>query len=445
MENEGLGELNVKIVDRCLVPPCMPSPQDTLYLSNLDNQPVVRLVFNTLLVYEGCENKLAEPAKTIREALSKVLVYYYPLGGRLRKKEDGKLQLECTGEGVLFVEAMVDNSLSVLRDLEYLKPSFKQLLYTFPFSTDVEELHPMVIQVNHFTCGGFVVAVTFHHSVCDGRGLGQFLKGLGEMARGDAMPSVKPIWDRELLKPSKLLVHDLDLIEEKRGSTSDSWPPPISKESIQISLSLESKAIKCMKQVIMQECGEICTTFEIVTALVWRARTKALEIPYIQSMDVLFAVDGRESLNPPLPNGYYGNGFGVACAKATIHELMNQPLSYIVSIIKKAKMSITDKYLKSMIDEDQFTGDVSSNQGNILLSDWRWLGFNEVDFGSGWPVDVCTMQWNENGLNLSNGFIFLPPNRKIDEFKMITWMDPQEFMLFKIEIEAIINKYVEKN
>ncbi|GLJ55496.1 hypothetical protein SUGI_1191680 [Cryptomeria japonica] len=81
------------------------------------------------------------------DALSKVVVYYYPLGGRLRKEEDGKLQVECTGEGVLFLEDMVDNSLSVLGDLEYLKPSFKQLLFKFPFNADIEELHPMVIQV----------------------------------------------------------------------------------------------------------------------------------------------------------------------------------------------------------------------------------------------------------------------------------------------------------
>ena len=147
MEKE---ELKVKIVDQCLVPPCLPTPGDILYLSNLDNQPATRLFFNTVLVYENmhCEKNLAYPAKTVREALSKVLVYYYPLAGRLRKKEDGTLQMECTGEGVLFVEAMVNNTLSALGDLDYLKPSFKQLLFTFPPETDIEEIHPMAIQVN---------------------------------------------------------------------------------------------------------------------------------------------------------------------------------------------------------------------------------------------------------------------------------------------------------
>ncbi|XP_057865143.1 3'-N-debenzoyl-2'-deoxytaxol N-benzoyltransferase isoform X2 [Cryptomeria japonica] len=146
MEKECLAELNVKIVESCLVPPCLPSPKPTLYLSNLDNQPAVRMVINAFLVYEACENVLADPAKTIQEALSKVLVYYYPVAGRLRKKEDGKLQLECTGEGVLFVEAIVDNSLSVLGDLNQIKPSFKQLFFWFPSNTAIEDVHPMVLQ-----------------------------------------------------------------------------------------------------------------------------------------------------------------------------------------------------------------------------------------------------------------------------------------------------------
>ncbi|GLJ55784.1 hypothetical protein SUGI_1197850 [Cryptomeria japonica] len=253
---EGLEELNVKIVERCLVLPCLPSPKDTLCLSNFDNQPLLRTFFNTLLVYEACEKNLVDPAKTIREALSKVLVYYYPLAGRLRKKEDGKLQVECTGEGVLFVGAMVNNNLSAIGDLDYLKPSFKQLLFTFPFNTDLEELHLIVIQVNRFTCGGFVVVVTFHHSLFDGKGLGQFLKGLGEMARGEVMPSMKPIWDRELLKPRKLLVHNLDMIEDKTRGISHPWALPISKESIQVSLTLDSNTIKCMKQGLWKNVGK---------------------------------------------------------------------------------------------------------------------------------------------------------------------------------------------
>ncbi|GLJ29800.1 hypothetical protein SUGI_0588520 [Cryptomeria japonica] len=443
MEKAGLAEFNVKIVESCLVPPCLPSPRATLYLSNLDNQPLVRTDSNVLLVYEVCENVLPDPAKTIREALSKVLVYYYPVAGRLRKKEDGKLQVECTGEGVLFVEAMVDKSLSVLGDLDQLKPSFKQLLFRFPSNTAIEDVHPMVIQVNHFACGGFVVAVSFQHMVCDGRGVGQFLKGLGEMARGHVKPSIEPVWYRELLKPKNIPVHDLELTKEKIESTSDSWIPLIYKESTQMSLTLDFETVKYVKDGIMLECLDNCTTFEIVAALVWQARTRVLEIPHTQNVSIFFAVDVRRSFNPPLPNGYYGNGVVAIGAQAIAHDVINQPLSYLVNMIKKTKMSLTNEYLISIIDTDQFLLDIYSNQANIILSDWRWLGFNEVDFGSGSPVNICPIYWNENGPNISNGFVFVhSPKRKCDAFKVIVWMPPQEFNLLEIEIEAITNKYV---
>ncbi|GLJ30289.1 hypothetical protein SUGI_0598990 [Cryptomeria japonica] len=439
MEKSGLAEFNVKIVESCLVPPCLPLPRYTLYLSSLHNQPLVRINSNALLVYEGCENVLADPAKTIREALSKVLVYYYPLAGRLRKKEDGKLQLECTGEGVLFVEAMVDNSLSVLGDLDKLEPSFKKLLFRFPSDAAIEDVHPIVIQVNHFICGGFVVAVSFQHMVCDGRGIGQFLKGLGEMARGHIKPSTEPVWDRELLRPRNISVHNLELTKEKIESTSNSWIPPIYKESTQMSLNLDLETIKYVKDGIMLECLDNCTTFEIVAALVWQASTKVLEIPHTQNVSISFAVDARTSFNPPLPNGYYGNGVVAADAQAIAHDVINKPLSYLVNIIKKTKMSLTNEYLRSIIDTDGF----SSDQANISLSDWRWLGFNEVDFGSGSPVNICPIYWNENGPNISNGFDFIhSPKRKCDAFKVIAWMPPQEFNLVEIEIKAITNKYV---
>ncbi|XP_057865144.2 3'-N-debenzoyl-2'-deoxytaxol N-benzoyltransferase [Cryptomeria japonica] len=443
MEKEGLAELNVKIVESCLVQPCLPSPRPTLYLSNLDNQPVVRIAVNMLLVYEDCANVLPDPANTIRDALSKVLVYYYPLAGRLRKKEDGKFQVECTGEGVLFLETLVDKSLSILGDLEQLKPSLKQLIFRFPFDTALEDVHPMVLQVNRFTCGGFVVGVTFNHMIYDGRGLGKFLIDLGEMARGHVKPSIEPVWDRELLKPRKQLAKDLKSIEEKIESTSHSWEPPIYEESIQMSLIFHSETIKYMKQRMMQECIDNCTTFEIVAALTWRARTKALEIPLTQSTKILFAVDVRGSFDPPLPNGYYGNVVVLACAQATVNDVMNQSLSYIVNIIKKTKMSLNNKYLRSTIDMDQFPSCIFNNQADMILSDWRWLGFNEVDFGSGSPMNVCPMHWNENGICTSNSFIFLhPPKGKVDGFKMITWMPPQIFQSFEMEVEAISNKCI---
>jgi len=142
------------VIGSVMVPPSRPSPKTTLYLSNLDDHLIVRRRFDTLLVYNNGSHNISpspNPVKVIRDALSQVLAYYYPLAGRVRRTHDGlKLQVECTGEGALFAEASTHNTLSLLSELEELQPSFEQLLFQVLLTTEVEEVPPLIFQVNFF-------------------------------------------------------------------------------------------------------------------------------------------------------------------------------------------------------------------------------------------------------------------------------------------------------
>jgi tRNA threonylcarbamoyladenosine modification (KEOPS) complex Pcc1 subunit len=56
-----------------------------------------------------------DPACVIREALSQALVYYYPLAGKLNKRsDDGKLQINCTADGVPFLVATANSLLFII-------------------------------------------------------------------------------------------------------------------------------------------------------------------------------------------------------------------------------------------------------------------------------------------------------------------------------------------
>ncbi|KAH9324849.1 hypothetical protein KI387_005027, partial [Taxus chinensis] len=392
MANAGSSDLEVEIIERVVVAPCLPSPRTILPLSAIDNR--VRGFGSVLLFYNGSSSVSADPAKIIREALSKMLVYYFPFAGRLRNKENGDLEVECTGEGAVFVEAMADTDLSSLGNLDAHNPSFHQLSVSPPVDSDIEGLHLAALQVTHFTCGGFVLGVSLNQSVCDGKGLGNFLKGLAEMVRGQDKPSIEPVWNREIVKfedYTRLQFYHHEFIQ----------PSLIDEKIVQTSLVINLETINIIKRCIMEEYTEFFSTFEIVAAMVWLARTKAFKIPHSENAELLFTMDMRESFNPPLPKGYYGNVMGIVCALDNVKDLLSGSILRAAMVIKKSRFFFTENFRLGIMTQPSALTVKIKHKNVVACSDWRQFGYDEVDFGWGNAVNVIPMQipWeNEFGL-----------------------------------------------
>jgi hypothetical protein len=113
--------------------------------------PLHRMSSCSSFFYRGGGKDGIDPAGVIRCALGKALVHYYPLAGRLRETDGRKLVVDCTGEGVLFVEADADVQLA---DLEAagLRPPFPcwdQQLFDVEGSSGMLNCPLMLIQVLH--------------------------------------------------------------------------------------------------------------------------------------------------------------------------------------------------------------------------------------------------------------------------------------------------------
>eukprot|EP00253_Pinus_taeda_P035946 PITA_35946 len=442
----------VNVVGSVIVPPSRPSPTTVLYLSNLDDHLLVRCRFDTLLVYNNVSHNIygtTNPVKAIREALSIVLSHYYPLAGRIRRNPDGrKLQVACTGEGALFVEAVTNNNLSLLGGFEDLK---KQLLFQFPLTAEIEEVPPLIFQVTRFACGGFVVGVSFNHNLCDGRGAAQFLMGLAEIARGEAKLSIEPVCQRELLKPQQpphpvLFQHD-ELLESgfmvnPNCSFQQQLAHVKAEDLLLTPFFFSHDALQRLKQPIAKDLKEDCTTFEVLAALAWRARTRVLEIPLNSPVRFLFGVDIRRAFDPPLAEGYYGNGSYMAFARnITAGEVVNGSLSHVVKMIKEAKLSLNEEYLRSSIaflkmkrSCPEMT-DVHMCLEDTFLTDWRWLGFNHVDFGWGEPLITCPGNWLKI---LICPITFLPPSKNKNGVTMVFCVPRPALKTLETELHSLM-------
>jgi omega-hydroxypalmitate O-feruloyl transferase len=142
-----LQRLEVTVKEPTLVFPAEPTPKHVYFLTNLDQNIAVSM--RTVYFFNAQEDKKNDdPAAVIKGALSKLLVRFYPMAGRLGVSDDGKLQVECEDQGALFVEAAADNCIAELGELSSPAPFMRQLVYDVPDANSILEVPPLIIQVH---------------------------------------------------------------------------------------------------------------------------------------------------------------------------------------------------------------------------------------------------------------------------------------------------------
>ncbi|MBA0601219.1 hypothetical protein Gorai_004404 [Gossypium raimondii] len=220
----------------------------------------------------------------------------------------------------------------------------------------------------------------------DGIGAMEFVNSWGETARGLPL-SVPPFSDRTILKarsPPKIehLHQEFAEIEDK-SSTGDLYKD----QMLYRSFCFDPEKLQKLKKYSMEDgVLEKCTTFEALSAFVWRARTKALNLLSHQQTKLLFAVDGRPKFDPPLPKGYFGNGIVLTNSICQAGELLDKPISHAVALIQDAIKMVTDGYMRSAIDYFEVTRARPSLSSTLLITTWSRLSFHTTDFGWGEPV-----------------------------------------------------------
>jgi len=371
-----------------------PSPETgmtsggTIKLSSFD-KGLYNMSSTTLLVFE---HPLHNAAEIIQGALSRALAHYYPIAGRIVVAGGGgggggddDVYIECNDQGVDFIAARTDHALKEVICFDRSpSPSagarklLDHLAVYYPGMTCGSGDPLLLMQVTEFSCGGFVLGVTWNHGVADGAGMGQFLQAVGELARGSPSPSVAPVrWDGSLpgLPPSVLEAqqHLLSL-------------DPLGYDLAILDITIPMESIDRVRADFSSSFGQPCTTFEAALAVLWRCRTRAIK-PGPETLTLLvFLADMRKHAGAK--EGYYGNCIVEQLVMAKCGAVADGDFKDAVMAIRRAKDQLPDR----LKDGDGVVGQQELREirayDTLIVTSWRNLGFDRVDFGSGRPARV---------------------------------------------------------
>ncbi|KAE8658129.1 Shikimate O-hydroxycinnamoyltransferase [Hibiscus syriacus] len=386
--------MEITIKETTMVTPCEETPKTNLCVSNID---LVMTVYHisTVYFYKPNGSSTFFDTKVLKEALSRILVSFYPVAGRLGNDENGRLQIVCNGEGVLFIEAETS---SVMDDLvkDFTDGSkVPQLVHKFDYSGGISSYPLLGLQVTAFKCGGVSIGVTFQHTLADGLSALHFINSWADTARG-MCPTIAPVLDRSFLRARDPATPKFRHVEFEPSPSLKTISNPEAPRPSTVSLfKITAEQVKALKDKVNETSGKTkYSTYSILTAHIWRCATKARDLVQDQELKLTIPIDGRNRLHPPLPPGYFGNVIFHAAPVALAGEIQSESFFDTVNRIHEILRGINDEYLRSGIDLIETTADVESvRRGsktmrcpNLSINSWMWLPIHDADFGWGRPV-----------------------------------------------------------
>ncbi|KAJ4765181.1 HXXXD-type acyl-transferase-like protein [Rhynchospora pubera] len=338
----------------------------------------------------------------LRSSLEEALFHFYILSGRLRvvSCEGGgvtcHVEVECEGDGAEFVHAVADE-IGVTdvvtmggQDLpKFLKEFFPlDLAHAVNFDGCTKPL--LTVQFTELI-GGIFIGCTFNHVIGDGTSFWHFFDAWAEItrckaARNEVILSQPPVHDRWFIggygEPPIKLPYSSPAEFVVRPSTL------LLREKM---FHFSSESLAKLKERANQEYRKgIISTFQALSALMWRSITRARCCPPDQKTSCQLIIQNRARLQPPLSPNYFGNSICLISTSTTARELLDNNLGWsswlahqIVS--NHTDSAIRDQTHKYMKDPFVYNGNMFDKH-SILMVGSPWFNMYGCDFGWGKPL-----------------------------------------------------------
>ncbi|CAO2183237.1 unnamed protein product [Urochloa humidicola] len=327
------GSPRLRLHDTILVAPSPSPPETSLPLTFFDiiwlnSPPVERLLFYRL----APDADVAATISKLKDSLHQAMRAFYPLAGRLRLTPGTSNRYElyyCPGDGVTFTVAECDgdddadiDGLTADEPREVAK--IAKLVPPLPEGGGVLALQATLLSARR----GLAIGVTVHHAACDGSSSTHFLHTWAAVAArtgAEARPT-RPVIDRTLLTDPRGLY---DVFIQAVLNRDEMESVKMSADQLFATFNLSKDDLQLVKDAVADEaarrgvapprCSSLVATFGFVWSCYERAKGQSNgEGPMAY---LLFPVDHRSRMKPPVPDKYLGNCVGPAIGKAPRIEL----------------------------------------------------------------------------------------------------------------------------
>ncbi|KAM3749662.1 hypothetical protein ACB098_05G203500 [Castanea mollissima] len=375
-------KVEVEVFSNESIKPSSPTPTHLRYyqLSFLDQiSPPVYASFLFFYTKNDAYSKISTDttksfSSVLKQSLSDVLTRYYPLAGRIKDN----LNVDCNDEGVLFREAQVKYKLSDI----VTNPNPAEFNRFLPCDIDGTQNLTFAVQVNYFTCGGIAIGACISHKIADGTSFIMFMKNWAATARGQT--DIYPQFQASTLFPP---TSTLSGLKPEAGMTKEKL---VLKRFVFSFATIETLKEKYAESSDL-ECPLHPSRVEALSAFIWSRYVAATQenCGHKKLNLVLFAVNLRTRMDPPLSGNFFGNIFRVATVILSSEERIG-----LVGNLRAAIRKIDNEYVKKLRDHTQHLDFIKEAIEKVLKQDIVPFNFTslcrfpiyEMDFGWGNPM-----------------------------------------------------------
>ncbi|XP_076957900.1 akuammiline synthase 1-like [Bidens hawaiensis] len=381
------------IVSREIIKPSSPTPsRNRTYNLSLFDQISPNGHSPIIAFYPNLDQSSHDKTLDLKNSLSKTLTQYYPFAGRLKKSRP--TYVDCNDEGVEYIEAANDSTLSDFlqrSNHEDLDPLFAKDMWFDPHIRGDNEgvTCPLAIQVNRFACGGIAVASTLSHKVGDGHTTLNFINHWAAVNTKKDTSLINPHIISHQTKDYGYL-SELLSARSRVGCVTKSFLFPKQKLN-----DLKAKVI-----AMTRESGQPIVNPTRVEALSWLIHNRAMAAANkkrnsgtFEAIAMVFPMDMRSHLVEKLPETSVGNLYfalespttnqSKLAPHITIGEMRENKAAFQSIQNLEAALEMYDQLAPEIILEATKRVDASH-----IYSTLYWFPAYDIDFGWGKPVKV---------------------------------------------------------